>query len=164
MLICTSIALANEVQAELERQIPLLPRAEIARFAIDNSGKIIVASSIEQALEVSNMLAPEHLEICVDNPFDYLDLVENAGSVFLGHFCPEPVGDYFCGANHTLPTGGTARFASPLSVDDFVKKTQYTYYTAEALKNDGAKIMYFAEKEGLGAHARSVGVRLEEEK
>ena len=164
VLICTSIALANEVQAELERQIPLLPRAEIARFAIDNSGKIIVASSIEQALEVSNMLAPEHLEICVNNPFDYLDLVENAGSVFLGHFCPEPVGDYFCGANHTLPTGGTARFASPLSVDDFVKKTQYTYYTAEALKNDGAKIMYFAEKEGLGAHARSVGVRLEEEK
>ena len=164
VLICTSIALANEVQAELERQIPLLPRAEIARFAIDNSGKIIVASSIEQALEVSNMLAPEHLEICVDNPFNYLDLVENAGSVFLGHFCPEPVGDYFCGANHTLPTGGTARFASPLSVDDFVKKTQYTYYTAEALKNDGAKIMYFAEKEGLGAHARSVGVRLEEEK
>ena len=164
VLICTSIALANEVQAELERQIPLLSRAEIARFAIDNSGKIIVASSIEQALEVSNMLAPEHLEICVDKPFDYLDLVENAGSVFLGHFCPEPVGDYFCGANHTLPTGGTARFASPLSVDDFVKKTQYTYYTAEALKNDGAKIMYFAEKEGLGAHARSVGVRLEEEK
>lgn len=164
VLICTSEKLAQEVQRELERQIPLLPRAEIARSAIDESGKIIIASSIEQALAVSNMLAPEHLEICVDNPFDYLDLVENAGSVFLGHFCPEPVGDYFCGANHTLPTGGTARFASPLSVDDFVKKTQYTYYTKEALRRDGAKIMYFAEKEGLGAHAKSVGVRLEEEK
>lgn len=164
VLICTSEKLAQEVQRELERQIPLLPRAEIARSAIDESGKIIIASSIEQALAVSNMLAPEHLEICVDNPFDYLDLVENAGSVFLGHFCPEPVGDYFCGANHTLPTGGTARFASPLSVDDFVKKTQYTYYTKEALWRDGAKIMYFAEKEGLGAHAKSVGVRLEEEK
>ena len=164
VLICTSEKLAQEVQRELERQIPLLPRAEIARWAIDESGKIIIASSIEQALAVSNMLAPEHLEICVDNPFDYLDLVENAGSVFLGHFCPEPVGDYFCGANHTLPTGGTARFASPLSVDDFVKKTQYTYYTKEALRRDGAKIMYFAEKEGLGAHAKSVGVRLEEEK
>ncbi len=164
VLICTSEKLAQEVQRELERQIPLLPRAEIARWAIDESGKIIIASSIEQALAVSNMLAPEHLEICVDNPFDYLDLVENAGSVFLGHFCPEPVGDYFCGANHTLPTGGTARFASPLSVDDFLKKTQYTYYTKEALRRDGAKIMYFAEKEGLGAHAKSVGVRLEEEK
>lgn len=164
VLICTSEKLAQEVQNELERQIPLLPRAEIARSAIDESGKIIIAASIEQALAVSNMLAPEHLEICVDNPFDYLDLVENAGSVFLGHFCPEPVGDYFCGANHTLPTGGTARFASPLSVDDFVKKTQYTYYTKEALRRDGAKIMYFAEKEGLGAHAKSVGVRLEEEK
>ena len=164
VLICTSEKLAQEVQRELEWQIPLLPRAEIARSAIDESGKIIIAPSIEQALAVSNMLAPEHLEICVDNPFDYLDLVENAGSVFLGYFCPEPVGDYFCGANHTLPTGGTARFASPLSVDDFVKKTQYTYYTKEALRRDGAKIMYFAEKEGLGAHAKSVGVRLEEEK
>lgn len=164
VLICTSEKSAQAVQAELERQIPLLPRNEIARFAIDNSGKIIIAQSIEQALEVSNLLAPEHLEICVDNPFDYLDLVENAGSVFLGHFCPEPVGDYFAGANHTLPTGGTARFASPLSVDDFTKKTQYTYYTKEALVNDGAKIMYFAEKEGLTAHAKSVGVRLEEEK
>ncbi len=164
VLICTGEKTAQAVQAELERQIPLLSRNEIARFAIDNSGKIIIAQSIEQALTVSNMLAPEHLEICVDNPFDYLDLVENAGSVFLGHFCPEPVGDYFAGANHTLPTGGTARFASPLSVDDFTKKTQYTYYTKEALAHDGAKIMYFAEKEGLTAHAKSVGVRLEEEK
>lgn len=164
VLICTSEKLAQAVQVELERQIPLLERNEIARFSIDNSGKIIIAQSIEQALELSNLLAPEHLEICVDNPFDYLDLVENAGSVFLGHFCPEAVGDYFAGANHTLPTGGTARFASPLSVDDFTKKTQYTYYTKEALVNDGAKIMYFAEKEGLAAHAKSVGVRLEGEK
>ena len=122
VLVCTSENLALQVQAELEKQIPLLSRAEIARFSIDNSGKIIVATSIEQALAVSNQLAPEHLEICTDNPFDYLDLVENAGSVFLGHYCPEAVGDYFAGANHTLPTGGTARFASPLSVDDFTKK------------------------------------------
>ena len=163
VLVCTDEKLALAVQAELERQIPLLPRAEIARFSIDNSGKIIVAATIEQALEVSNELAPEHLEICTDNPFDYLDLVEHAGSVFLGRYCPEAVGDYFAGANHTLPTGGTARFASPLSVDDFVKKTQYTYYTKEALKTDGEKIAYFADKEGLGAHAQSVRVRLEEE-
>lgn len=163
VLVCTSDNLALQVQAELERQIPLLLRAEIARFSIDNSGKIIVADSLEQALAVSNQLAPEHLEICTDNPFDYLDLVENAGSVFLGHYCPEAVGDYFAGANHTLPTGGTARFASPLSVDDFTKKTQYTYYTKEALQNDGEKIAYFADKEGLGAHAQSVRVRLEEE-
>ena len=163
VLVCTTENLALQVQAELERQIPLLPRAEIARFSIDNSGKIIVAATIEQALEVSNELAPEHLEICTDNPFDYLDLVEHAGSVFLGRYCPEAVGDYFAGANHTLPTGGTARFASPLSVDDFVKKTQYTYYTKEALKTDGEKIAYFADKEGLGAHAQSVRVRLEEE-
>ena len=163
VLVCTDEKLALAVQAELERQIPLLPRAEIARFSIDNSGKIIVAATIEQALEVSNELAPEHLEICTDNPFDYLDLVEHAGSVFLGRYCPEAVGDYFAGANHTLPTGGTARFASPLSVDDFTKKTQYTYYTKEALQTDGAKIAYFADKEGLGAHAQSVRVRLEEE-
>ncbi len=163
VLVCTDEKLALAVQAELERQIPLLPRAEIARFAIDNGGKIIVAATIEQALEVSNELAPEHLEICTDNPFDYLDLVEHAGSVFLGRYCPEAVGDYFAGANHTLPTGGTARFASPLSVDDFTKKTQYTYYTKEALQTDGAKIAYFADKEGLGAHAQSVRVRLKEE-
>lgn len=163
VLVCTDEKLALAVQAELERQIPLLPRAEIARFSIDNSGKIIVAATIEQALEVSNELAPEHLEICTDNPFDYLDLVEHAGSVFLGRYCPEAVGDYFAGANHTLPTGGTARFASPLSVDDFTKKTQYTYYTKEALQTDGAKIAYFADKEGLGAHAQSVRVRLKEE-
>ena len=163
VLVCTDEKLALAVQAELERQIPLLPRAEIARFSIDNSGKIIVAATIEQALAVSNELAPEHLEICTDNPFDYLDLVEHAGSVFLGRYCPEAVGDYFAGANHTLPTGGTARFASPLSVDDFTKKTQYTYYTKEALQTDGAKIAYFADKEGLGAHAQSVRVRLEEE-
>ncbi len=163
VLVCTDEKLALAVQAELERQIPLLPRAEIARFSIDNGGKIIVAATIEQALAVSNELAPEHLEICTDNPFDYLDLVEHAGSVFLGRYCPEAVGDYFAGANHTLPTGGTARFASPLSVDDFTKKTQYTYYTKEALQTDGAKIAYFADKEGLGAHAQSVRVRLEEE-
>ena len=163
VLVCTDEKLALAVQAELERQIPLLPRAEIARFSIDNSGKIIVAATIEQALAVSNELAPEHLEICTDNPFDYLDLVEHAGSVFLGRYCPEAVGDYFAGANHTLPTGGTARFASPLSVDDFTKKTQYTYYTKEALQTDGEKIAYFADKEGLGAHAQSVRVRLKEE-
>ena len=147
------------VQNELERQIPLLPRAEIARTSIDKNGKIIVADDLKEAIEVSNGIAPEHLELSVDNPFDYLDLVKNAGSVFLGKYCPEALGDYFAGPNHTLPTGGTARFSSPLSVDDFVKKTQFVYYTEDALAKVSDKIALFAGKEGLDAHARSVTVR-----
>ena len=161
VLVTDSDALASAVQDELERQIPLLPREEIARASIDKNGKIIVAKDLRQAIEVSNEIAPEHLELSVENPFDYLDAVKNAGSVFLGKYCPEALGDYFAGPNHTLPTGGTARFSSPLSVDDFVKKTQYVYYTEDALASVSGKIALFAGKEGLDAHARSVTVRAE---
>ena len=117
--------------------------------------------SLKKALEVSNILAPEHLEICVDNPFEYLGLVKNAGSVFLGKNCPEALGDYFAGPNHTLPTSGTARFSSPLSVDDFVKKTQFSYYSREALTGVADKVVRFAKEEGLDAHAKSVSIRTE---
>lgn len=163
VLVTDSQELAERVRAEIERQLPLLPRYEIARASIEQNGKIIVADSIRTAVEIANRLAPEHLELCVDNPFDLLDQVRNAGSVFLGRNCPEALGDYWAGPNHTLPTGGTARFASPLSVDDFVKKTQYTYYTAAALTRAATDIAYFAEQEGLAAHARSVLCRLEEQ-
>ena len=162
-LVTDSEELAEKVSAELERQIPLLPRAEIARISIDNNGKIIVADNLFDVIEVANEIAPEHLELSVDNPFDYLDKIKNAGSIFMGRYCPEALGDYFAGPNHTLPTSGTARFSSPLSVDDFVKKSQYTYYTEEALKKSAESVAFFAEKEGLSAHARSVTVRFEDE-
>ena len=156
--------LAEAVSAELERQIPLLPRAEIARESIDKNGKIIVAEgNLMLAIDIANEIAPEHLELCMDNPFDYLDKVKHAGSIFMGKYCPEALGDYFAGPNHTLPTSGTARFSSPLSVDDFVKKSQFTYYTRDALSKVADKVAYFAEKEGLSAHARSATVRFEEE-
>ena len=164
VLVTDSAALAAAVQAELERQIPLLERAEIARAAIDNNGKIIVADSVAQAIEVSNEIAPEHLELCLDAPFDWLDRVRHAGSVFMGRHCPEALGDYLAGPNHTLPTGGTARFSSPLSVDDFVKKTQYTYFTRDALAAVAEDVAYFARQEGLTAHARSAVIRGEEAK
>lgn len=151
--------LAYAVRDEIERQIVMLPREETARTSIENNGKIIIAGSIEEAIGIANEIAPEHLEICTDNPFDYLGLVRNAGSVFLGKNCPEALGDYFAGPNHTLPTSGTARFSSPLSVDDFVKKIQYSYYTDRALAEVSGKVAYFAEKEGLSAHARSALVR-----
>ena len=162
VLVTDSMALAEAVQAELERQIPTLPRSEIARASIDQNGKIIVADSLSAAIEISNELAPEHLELCVANPFDSLDAIRHAGSVFLGHNCPEALGDYMAGANHTLPTSGTAKFSSPLSVDDFVKKTQYTYFTADALAALAEDVAYFAEQEGLSAHARSATIRLGE--
>ena len=162
VLVTDSEELAKAVSEELERQIPLLLRSEIARASIDNNGKIIVADNIRDVISISNEIAPEHLEIMVDNPFDYLDAIENAGSVFMGRNCPEALGDYYAGANHTLPTSGTARFSSPLSVDDFVKKIQYTYYTKEALDAVGDEVAFFAEKEGLTAHARSVTIRTEE--
>ena len=162
VLITTSPELARNVQQELERQLALLPREEIARAAVENNGKIILVDSIVQAIELSNELAPEHLELCLDQPFDYLGLVKHAGSVFLGKHCPEALGDYLAGANHTLPTSGTARFSNPLSVDDFVKKTQFTYYTAEALKQVSPSIAGFARQEGLEGHARSVESRFEE--
>ncbi len=163
VLVTDSPELAAAVQAELERQIPLLSRADIARASIDNNGKIIVADDLRVVIEIANEIAPEHLELMVDNPFDYLDGIKHAGSIFMGRNCPEALGDYYAGPNHTLPTSGTARFSSPLSVDDFVKKSQYTYYTREALERIGADVAYFAEQEGLQAHAKSVTVRLEEE-
>lgn len=162
VLVTDSHDLALAVQAELERQIPLLPRAEIARASIDRNGKIIVADNLNVVIDIANEIAPEHLELMVDNPFDYLDGIRNAGSIFMGRNCPEALGDYFAGPNHTLPTSGTARFSNPLSVDDFVKKSQYTYYTADALSRCGQDIAYFARKEGLEAHARSVTVRIED--
>ena len=162
VLVTNSEELAKAVQAELEVQIPLLPRAAIARHSIDVNGKIIVAEDLEVAIDVANQLAPEHLELMVDDPFAYLDRIENAGSVFMGRNCPEALGDYFAGPNHTLPTSGTARFSSALSVDDFVKKSQYTYYTREALGKVAEDIAYFARQEGLEAHARSALIRTEE--
>ena len=164
VLVTDSMELAEQVSKELERQIPLLPRNEIARTSIDDNGKIIVAEDILLAIDIANEIAPEHLELCMDNPFDYLDKIRHAGSIFLGKYCPEALGDYFAGPNHTLPTSGTARFSNPLSVDDFVKKSQYSYYTADALKKVSDKIAYFARKEGLDAHARSTEIRFEEEK
>lgn len=159
VLVTPSIELASKVSEELEKQIPLLERSEIARASIEDNGKIIIAENIEKAIEISNAIAPEHLELCLDNPFDYLSKVKNAGSVFMGRYCPEALGDYFAGPNHTLPTSGTARFSSPLSVDDFIKKTQFTYYTKEALDRVSGDIYKFAMAEGLGAHAKSAVIR-----
>ena len=159
VLVTDDMDFAKAVQAETDRLCALLPRKDIAEASIETNGKIIVTDSIENAVAVANEIAPEHLEICVDNPFDYLDMVKNAGSVFLGKNCPEALGDYMAGPNHTLPTSGTARFSSPLSVDDFVKKTQYTYFTKSAFSSVADKVAYFAESEGLSAHARSAAIR-----
>ena len=162
VLVTDSMELALGVQAELEVQIPQLERCEIARVSIDNNGKIIVAEDLMQAVEIANEIAPEHLELCVDNPFDYLDAIRHAGSIFMGRNCPEALGDYFAGPNHTLPTSGTAKFSSPLGVDDFIKKTQFTYYTRSALEKVAEDVAYFARQEGLTAHARSAVIRTEE--
>ena len=163
VLVTDSRELAFAVRDELERQLPRLPRQEIARASIESNGKIIVAENLMQGIEIANEIAPEHLELMVDDPFAYLDAVRNAGSIFMGRSCPEALGDYFAGPNHTLPTSGTARFSSPLSVDDFVKKSQFSYYTSEALAAVADKIAAFAEKEGLQAHGRSVTIRKEGE-
>ena len=159
VLVTDDMPFAKAVAEEIERQIPNLSRSEIARKSIDDHGKIIVCDSLDKAIEISNEIAPEHLELCLDTPFEYLDKVQHAGSVFLGKNAPEALGDYFAGPNHTLPTSGTARFSSPLSVDDFVKKTQFTYYSKDALLKVADKIGAFAEKEGLGAHANSARIR-----
>ena len=162
VLVTDSYEFAEAVSRELELQIPLLPRAEIARTSIDNNGKIIVAeNNLSLAIDIANEIAPEHLELCVDNPFDYLDKIKHAGSIFMGKNCPEALGDYLAGPNHTLPTSGTARFSSPLSVDDFQKKSQYTYFSTEALSKVADDIAIFAESEGLHAHAYSATVRFE---
>ncbi len=163
VLVTDSAELAKNVSAELEKQIPLLERREIARESVDVNGKIIVADTLDAAIEIANEIAPEHLELCVDNPFDKLDSIRHAGSIFMGRNCPEALGDYFAGPNHTLPTGGTAKFSSPLSVDDFIKKTQYTYYTKDALKRVAFDVAKFAKKEGLTAHAKSAVIRVEDE-
>lgn len=162
VMVTDSMELAQAVQAEIEQQIPSLLRSDIARASIDNNGKIIVADTLFKAIDIANEIAPEHLELLVDNPFDYLDSIRHAGSVFMGRNCPEALGDYLAGPNHTLPTSGTAKFSSPLSVDDFIKKTQYTYYTADALANVAQDVAFFAKQEGLTAHARSAVIRMEE--
>ncbi len=162
VLVTDDYDFALAVSSELERQIPLLERSEIARASIDDNGKIIVTDDIEKAIEVANGIAPEHLELCLDEPFRYLPLIKHAGSVFLGRNCPEALGDYFAGTNHTLPTSGTARFSSPLSVDDFVKKTQYIYYDRDALAKVAKEVEFFAKKEGLTAHAKSAVIRFED--
>ena len=162
VLVTDSLELAERVREEIDRQVKLLDRSEIASYSIDHTGKIILVEDLLQGIEIANEIAPEHLELCVDNPFDYLDKVKHAGSVFLGRNCPEALGDYYAGPNHTLPTSGTARFFSPLSVDDFVKKMQYTYYSADALDRVADDIALFARKEGLTGHARSVLIRSED--
>ena len=162
VMVTNSMDLAEKTALEIENQIKNLDRYEIARASIDNNGKIIVADSIDTAIEIANEIAPEHLELCIDNPFDYLDAIRHAGSIFMGKNCPEALGDYLAGPNHTLPTSGTARFSSPLSVDDFVKKSQYIYYTLDALKEVAKDVEYFAQKEGLTAHGKSAVIRVEE--
>ena len=160
-LVCLSEDFAKKVDDALSRRLKLLERESIAKVSADN-GIIMVAKDIDEAFEVANLVAPEHLEICVENPFDYLDRVKNAGGIFLGNYAPEALGDYFAGTNHTLPTSGTARFASPLSVDDFIKKSSYLYYTESALKRVGEQVADFADREGLTAHAESIRVRINE--
>ncbi len=162
VLITNCKEFAKKVSESVEKQLPELERYEIARASIDNNGKIIVCDNLLKAIEISNEIAPEHLELCVDNPFDYLDKIRHAGSIFMGRYCPEALGDYYSGANHTLPTSGTAKFSSPLSVDDFIKKTQYTYYTKEAFEKVYKDISYFAKQEGLTAHGKSATIRFEE--
>ena len=161
VLVTNSPELAEKVSEELEKQIPLLDRSEIARASIDTNGKIIIADNLKSVIEIANEIAPEHLELCVDNPFDYLDSIRHAGSIFMGRNCPEALGDYFAGPNHTLPTSGTAKFSSPLGVDDFIKKSQYTYFTADALDRVADDIAVFATAEGLTGHAKSAVIRSE---
>ncbi len=163
-LVTDSLELAEKVREEIEKQVAELERSEIARASIDNNGKIIVCDNLDVVIEVANEIAPEHLELCVDDPFKYLDKIKNAGSVFMGRNCPEALGDYYAGPNHTLPTSGTAKFSSPLSVDDFVKKSQFIYYSQESLEKVAKDVNYFACKEGLTAHGKSATIRVEEEK
>ena len=160
ILITTSKKLYEEVEAELDKQAKTLEREEIIRTSLKDFGKAIICKTLEECIEISNCIAPEHLELMVDEPMSYLGLVKHAGSVFLGRYCPEPIGDYFGGTNHVLPTRGTARFFSPLSVDSFVKKSSFIYYSKEAILENGNKIITLANKEGLTAHANSVKVRL----
>ena len=163
VLVTTSSRLAIKTQEAVERRLNQLPRKEIARHSIETNGKIIVVKSINEAVRISDALAPEHLEIVTENPFEVMNKVKNAGSIFLGAYTPEPLGDYFAGPNHTLPTSGTARFSSPLGVDDFVKRNSYIYYSKDALDKVADKVADFAEREGLSAHARAILARTEKE-
>ena len=158
-----AVFLADDVKSELERQSALLERNKIITESLKNYGAIIVCSDMNQAVDFANELAPEHLEVCCADAMEYIGKLDNAGSVFLGNYSPEPLGDYFAGPNHVLPTSGTARFFSPLSVDSFVKKSSFIYYTEDALKADSEDIIRFADTEGLTAHANSIKVRFEEE-
>ena len=162
ILLTTSKALAQAVQAEIETQLAGLLRNEIARQSIDRYGCIVVTNTLEEAAEISNEIAPEHLEICTNDPFALLGLIRHAGSIFLGHNTPEALGDYLAGPNHTLPTNGTARFSSPLGVEDFVKKSSFLYYSREALCAVAPQVAAFARQEGLEGHARSTEIRFEE--
>ncbi len=159
ILITTSDKLAEDTIKEIYRQVEELSRKDIIEYSLDNYGVIIVCDTMERAIELANELAPEHLEVCCENPMEYVGKLDNAGSVFLGNYSPEPLGDYFAGPNHVLPTSGTARFFSPLSVDTFVKKSSFIYYTENALQNDSDDIIRFANTEGLTAHANSIIVR-----
>ena len=162
ILVTTSEDVAKDVQKELERQLELLSRNEIAKESIENYGKIILVDDIDSALVISNTIAPEHLELMVENPFEIVNKVKNAGAIFMGKYSPEPLGDYFAGPNHTLPTSGTAKFSSPLSLDDFVKKSSLIYYSREALKEVKDDIVCIAENEGLDAHANTLKIRFED--
>ena len=161
ILLTDSAELAEQTKAEIERQVQTLERKEIIEASLDSFGAIIVCSDISQVIDFANELAPEHLEVCCANPMEYVGKLDNAGSVFLGNYSPEPLGDYFAGPNHVLPTSGTARFFSPLSVDSFIKKSSFIYYTEDALKNDAADVIRFADTEGLTAHANSIKVRFD---
>lgn len=158
-LVTDSEALAAQVQAELEIQLSQLSREDIARASIENNGRIIVTDTLADAIAIANDIAPEHLEVSTQDPFALLPLLTNAGSIFLGRYCPEPLGDYLAGPNHTLPTSGTARYSSPLGVDDFCKRSSYLYYTQEALGRVSADVQRFANSEGLTAHANAVAIR-----
>ncbi len=159
LFITTSSEIADAVSRHLDKRVKLLPRRKIAEKSLENNCKIIVCDTIEEALALSDEIAPEHLELAVNNPFGCFERIKNAGSVFLGHNTPEAVGDYFAGTNHTLPTGGTAKFSSPLGVGNFIKATQYVYYTKEKLARSANDIITFANSEGLDAHAESVALR-----
>ena len=161
ILLTDSDALAEQTKEELNRQMQTLERKEIIESSLDNFGAIIVCNDMKQAVEFANELAPEHLEVCCQNPMEYVGKLDNAGSVFLGNYSPEPLGDYFAGPNHVLPTSGTARFFSPLSVDSFIKKSSFIYYTEDALRADAQDVIRFADTEGLTAHANSIKVRFD---
>ena len=163
VFVTDSEELAINVKEEVEKQLQNLPRVEIARTSFENNGKIIVADNLDEVIDIANAIAPEHLEVCTKDPFKVLEKIKNAGSVFLGSYSPESLGDYFAGPNHTLPTSGSARFSSALGVDDFIKKTQYIYYTENELKKIAKDIASFADCEGLNGHAKAALIRLDED-